>query len=74
MSQLGARWIARSLSSGAHSRGPVALPTLPRKKSVDAKTPKDLHYYEPANGHGLRHDPFYAIIAPRPIGWPAMAG
>lgn len=29
----------------------------------------DLHYYEPKNGHGLRHDPFNAIIAPRPIGW-----
>ena len=36
---------------------------------MDAKTPKDLHYYEPANGHGLKHDPFNAIIAPRPIGW-----
>jgi flavin reductase (DIM6/NTAB) family NADH-FMN oxidoreductase RutF len=32
-------------------------------------TDKDLHYYEPSNGHGLRHDPFNAIIAPRPIGW-----
>jgi flavin reductase (DIM6/NTAB) family NADH-FMN oxidoreductase RutF len=30
---------------------------------------RDLHYYEPANGHGLKHDPFNAIIAPRPIGW-----
>jgi flavin reductase (DIM6/NTAB) family NADH-FMN oxidoreductase RutF len=30
---------------------------------------KDLHYYEPSNGHGLKHDPFNAIIAPRPIGW-----
>jgi flavin reductase (DIM6/NTAB) family NADH-FMN oxidoreductase RutF len=30
---------------------------------------KDLHYYEPRNGHGLKHDPFNAIIAPRPIGW-----
>jgi flavin reductase (DIM6/NTAB) family NADH-FMN oxidoreductase RutF len=30
---------------------------------------KDLHSYEPKNGHGLRHDPFNAIIAPRPIGW-----
>jgi flavin reductase (DIM6/NTAB) family NADH-FMN oxidoreductase RutF len=30
---------------------------------------QDIHYYEPANGHGLRHDPFNAIIAPRPIGW-----
>ena len=29
----------------------------------------DLHYYEPASGHGLKHDPFNAIIAPRPIGW-----
>ena len=32
-------------------------------------TAKDLHFYEPANGHGLKHDPFNAIIAPRPIGW-----
>ncbi|UZE48867.1 flavin reductase family protein [Rhodopseudomonas sp. P2A-2r] len=30
---------------------------------------RDLHFYEPANGHGLKHDPFNAIIAPRPIGW-----
>ena len=29
----------------------------------------DLHYYEPKNGHGLKHDPFSAIVAPRPIGW-----
>lgn len=28
-----------------------------------------MHFYEPAKGHGLRHDPFNAIIAPRPIGW-----
>jgi flavin reductase (DIM6/NTAB) family NADH-FMN oxidoreductase RutF len=26
-------------------------------------------YYEPATGHGLRHDPFNAIVGPRPIGW-----
>jgi flavin reductase (DIM6/NTAB) family NADH-FMN oxidoreductase RutF len=32
-------------------------------------TSKNLHYYEPVNGHGLRHDPFNAIVAPRPIGW-----
>jgi flavin reductase (DIM6/NTAB) family NADH-FMN oxidoreductase RutF len=32
-------------------------------------TSKDLHYYEPKNGHGLKHDPFSAIVAPRPIGW-----
>ncbi|GBQ87253.1 hypothetical protein AA13595_2114 [Gluconacetobacter johannae DSM 13595] len=29
----------------------------------------DVHYYEPRNGHGLRHDPFSAIVGPRPIGW-----
>lgn len=27
------------------------------------------HTYRPEDGHGLRHDPFNAIIAPRPIGW-----
>jgi flavin reductase (DIM6/NTAB) family NADH-FMN oxidoreductase RutF len=36
---------------------------------MDAPSPKDLHSYEPRHGHGLRHDPFNAIIAPRPIGW-----
>jgi flavin reductase (DIM6/NTAB) family NADH-FMN oxidoreductase RutF len=29
----------------------------------------DFHYYEPSNGHGLRHNPFNAIVGPRPIGW-----
>jgi flavin reductase (DIM6/NTAB) family NADH-FMN oxidoreductase RutF len=29
----------------------------------------DIHFYEPRHGHGLPHDPFKAIIAPRPIGW-----
>lgn len=36
---------------------------------MDTSVTRDSHYYEPANGHGLRHDPFNAIIAPRPIGW-----
>ncbi|MFO7166940.1 MAG: flavin reductase family protein [Chloroflexota bacterium] len=27
------------------------------------------YFYEPARGHGLAHDPFKAIVAPRPIGW-----
>ncbi|WP_237931198.1 flavin reductase family protein [Buttiauxella sp. S19-1] len=27
------------------------------------------YYYEPADGHGLPHDPLNAIIGPRPIGW-----
>ena len=29
----------------------------------------DFHSYEPKNGHGLPHDPFNAIVGPRPIGW-----
>jgi flavin reductase (DIM6/NTAB) family NADH-FMN oxidoreductase RutF len=29
----------------------------------------NFHYYEPRNGHRLAHDPFKAIIGPRPIGW-----
>jgi flavin reductase (DIM6/NTAB) family NADH-FMN oxidoreductase RutF len=27
------------------------------------------HFYEPRQGHGLPHDPFNAIVGPRPIGW-----
>ena len=26
-------------------------------------------FYEPSKGHGLPHNPFKAIVAPRPIGW-----
>jgi len=26
-------------------------------------------FYRPQDGHGLPHDPFNAIVAPRPIGW-----
>jgi len=29
----------------------------------------DFHFYEPAEGHRLPHDPFNAIVGPRPIGW-----
>jgi len=28
-----------------------------------------MYSYEPKNGHGLSHDPFNAIVGPRPIGW-----
>lgn len=27
------------------------------------------HFYRPSEGHRLPHDPFNAIVAPRPIGW-----
>ncbi|WP_409929050.1 flavin reductase family protein [Sphingomonas sp. BAUL-RG-20F-R05-02] len=29
----------------------------------------DHHFYEPATGHRLAHDPMNAIVGPRPIGW-----
>jgi len=29
----------------------------------------DFHFYEPRLGTGLPHDPFNAIVGPRPIGW-----
>jgi flavin reductase (DIM6/NTAB) family NADH-FMN oxidoreductase RutF len=28
-----------------------------------------IHSYQPRYGHGLPHDPFNAIVGPRPIGW-----
>jgi flavin reductase (DIM6/NTAB) family NADH-FMN oxidoreductase RutF len=34
----------------------------------------DVHSYDPAQGHGLKHDPFNAIIGPRPIGWISSKG
>jgi flavin reductase (DIM6/NTAB) family NADH-FMN oxidoreductase RutF len=32
------------------------------------------HFYEPHLGHGLKHDPFNAIVGPRPIGWVSSRG
>lgn len=32
------------------------------------------HFYRPAEGHGLKHDPFNAIVGPRPIGWISSLG
>src|SRR5437763_1651509 len=43
------------------------------RTGMDAKSQKDLHYYEPAKGHGLKHDPFNAIVGPRPDGKEAQA-
>ena len=33
----------------------------------------EFHFYEPRHGHRLPHDPFKAIVAPRPIGWISTA-
>lgn len=31
-------------------------------------------FYRPADGHGLPHNPFNAIVTPRPIGWLSSTG
>ncbi len=31
-------------------------------------------FYRPEDGHGLAHNPFNAIVAPRPIGWISTCG
>lgn len=31
-------------------------------------------FYRPADGHGLPHNPFNALVAPRPIGWISTRG
>ena len=48
-----------------HSASPIL--------STETSLFKDLYvsdyFYEPSKGHGLPHNPFKAIVAPRPIGW-----
>ena len=34
----------------------------------------DRYFYQPSAGHGLAHDPFNAIVGPRPIGWISSKG
>ncbi len=29
----------------------------------------EMYFYKPSQGHGLPHDPFNAVVGPRPIGW-----
>jgi flavin reductase (DIM6/NTAB) family NADH-FMN oxidoreductase RutF len=37
-------------------------------------TSDPIHFYEPRDGHRLPHDPFNAIVGPRPIGWISSRG
>src|SRR6201993_4781670 len=56
------------------SRRPGMTRSSWRRTTMDAKSPRDLHFYEPKNGHGRNHDPFNAIVAPGPIGWISSRG
>ena len=31
-------------------------------------------FYRPADGHGLGHTPFHAVVSPRPIAWISTRG
>jgi len=42
---------------------------MPGKTVLSAR-----HFYEPSQGHGLKHDPLNSIVAPRPIGWISTLG
>jgi flavin reductase (DIM6/NTAB) family NADH-FMN oxidoreductase RutF len=39
------------------------------RKLLEFAVSDAIHFYEPRLGHGLPHDPFNAIVGPRPIGW-----
>lgn len=56
------------MDRSAQVTGPVQRLCCHRVSSMlDAMS--DTHFYEPATGHNLPHDPFKAIVGPRPIGW-----
>ena len=50
------------LRRGTAARGPELL-------LGGEMTDGDAHFYDPREGRGLPHDPFNAIVGPRPIGW-----
>jgi len=52
----------------------TARPTSSATRCSHAQTEQqdilmNKHFYRPSEGHRLPHDPFKAIVAPRPIGW-----
>ncbi len=50
----------------AHAKAHDRASVLPH---TGAMRTTDIHSYQPRQGHGLPHDPFNAIVGPRPIGW-----
>jgi flavin reductase (DIM6/NTAB) family NADH-FMN oxidoreductase RutF len=55
----------------AHNLRPdINLKTVPTTPSATTtRDMNDAYFYDPTQGHGLKHDPFKAIVAPRLIGW-----
>src|SRR5439155_14941903 len=52
-----------------HRQDPQSGGAISRRRKGTTMIVRDFHYYEPAEGHGLSHNPLNALVAPRPIGW-----
>jgi flavin reductase (DIM6/NTAB) family NADH-FMN oxidoreductase RutF len=62
------------LSGNPRHRNKSFLVLFFKKEPLSSLLELTLHVYEPSAGHGLTHDPFNAIVGPRPIGWISTAG
>ncbi len=60
-----ARAVLQGLRRGAGGRGLPRNLNHSQKKTISCRSIST----NPVNGHGLPHDPFNAIVGPRPIGW-----
>ena len=47
----------------------MAAPAPNNNAAASGTEAPNMFFYEPSKGHGLPHDPFNAIVGPRPIGW-----
>jgi flavin reductase (DIM6/NTAB) family NADH-FMN oxidoreductase RutF len=63
--------ILRGMKVWKHGSMPCTMAVFPEAAVVirNPAMPDDIHFYEPSQGHRLPHDPFNAIVGPRPIGW-----
>ena len=52
----------------------MAIKDHGRAAEANSRYKRGMYFYEPSKGHGLPHDPFNAIVGPRPIGWISSLG
>ncbi len=57
-----------------HWTGPSTVLGLVQTAGSKNERPPAQMFYRPADGHGLPHNPFNAIVTPRPIGWISTRG
>src|SRR5258708_23443091 len=66
----GRRSLTSSRASGSLRHPSLASPACVERREWGQKQSADVFYdARKKNDHGLPHDPFKAIVAPRPIGW-----